>query len=196
MDRPSPSTERPARSSGALFLRAVYVLAVLLSWVGYLYVVGFSSAGKSGTLPDSLALAWLVFAPALTYFPIGRVLHSWVYTIVAIGSWIGLGYLLARTSPGMVQAPQTLLSYVFLIFLFLALWTLFASVSYWIGARCFPIRLRRWDRGRATREGAEGAIFIVIGALLHVLGVFNWLNAFLILGMLAAFEVIALSRGR
>jgi hypothetical protein len=114
----------------------------------------------------------------------GAILGS---ILVAILSWVCLGFLVSFTSPG------TLTKFVFLLLLFVALTATLVPIAFF-----FNRRFASPDSGevsvRAVRQSGLAALFLVLCAWLRMIRSLNWAVALLVLGLLVSIEVVILTR--
>jgi len=114
----------------------------------------------------------------------GAILGS---ILVAILSWVCLGFLVSFTSPGTLTRPA------FFLLLFVALMATFVPIAF-----CFNRRFVSSESGeesvRAVRQSGLAALFLVLCAWLRMIRSLNWAVALLVLGLLVSIEVIILTR--
>ena len=114
----------------------------------------------------------------------GAILGS---VLVAILSWVCLGFLVSFTSPG------TLTRLAFLLLLFVALAATFVPIAFYFN-RLFARSESGEDGVRAIRQSGLAALFLVLCAWLRMIRSLNWAVALLVLGLLVSIEVIILTR--
>ena len=115
--------------------------------------------------------------------------------LVAILSWVCLGFLVSFTSPG------TFTRLAFLLLLFVALAATFVPIAFYFNRR-FASSESGEDsvlglskgRVRAIRQSGLAALFLVLCAWLRMIRSLNWAVALLVLGLLVSIEVIILIR--
>jgi hypothetical protein len=110
--------------------------------------------------------------------------------VVCIASWLAMGYLVWNTSPSVVINRLA-----FLCALFVGWLTLLAPVAHFLHFRFTPAKSYKSDFRRSYREGALGAVFVTLCALLRMGQALNWINTLLLLSALALVEVFILIRG-
>ena len=105
--------------------------------------------------------------------------------LVALGAWIGWGYVILTLVPD-DEANRL----VFLALLFLALSSTLAFPAYllagWLHRRWPAVRC---GLGVALRQGVLGALFVVVCAVLQMARFLTWGHVLLILGTLIIVEV-------
>jgi len=114
----------------------------------------------------------------------GAILGS---VLVAILSWVCLGFLVSFTSPG------TLTRLAFLLLLFVALAATFVPIAFYFNHH-FARSESGEDGVRAIRQSGLAALFLVLCAWLRMIRSLNWAVALLVLGLLVSIEVIILTR--
>jgi hypothetical protein len=114
----------------------------------------------------------------------GAILGS---ILVAIISWVGLGFLVNYTSPG------TLARLAFLLLLFLALMATFVPIAFYFNHR-FASSKSGQGNVRALRQSGLAALFLVLCAWLRMIRFLDWAVALLLLGVLGLVEVVILTR--
>ena len=132
----------------------------------------------------------------------GAILGS---ILVAILSWVGLGFLVTYTSPGTLTRPA------FFLLLFGALMATFVPIAFYFNHRfassessqdsvLSPLSLGQRTRGsskdsvRAIRQSGLAALFLVLCAWLRMIRFLNWPVAQLLLCVLGLIEVFILTR--
>jgi hypothetical protein len=114
----------------------------------------------------------------------GAILSS---ILVAILSWVCLGFLVSFTSPG------TLTQIAFFLLLFVALTATFVPIAFF-----FNHRFAGSEGGevsvRAVRQSGLAALFLVLCAWLRMIRSLNWPVALLVLSLLLSIEVVILTR--
>jgi len=112
----------------------------------------------------------------------GTILGS---ILVAILSWVCLGFLVNYTSPGTLTRP------VFSLLLFVALMATFVPIAFYFN-RHFASSGE--DSVRAVRQSGLAALFLVLCAWLRMIRSLSWPVALLLLGVLGLTEVFLLTR--
>jgi hypothetical protein len=114
----------------------------------------------------------------------GAVLSS---ILVAVLSWVCLGFLVNYTSPG------TLTQIAFFALLFVALVATFVPIAFY-----FNHRFASAESGevsvRAVRQSGLAALFLVLCAWLRMIRFLSWPVALLLLGVLGSIEAFILTR--
>lgn len=105
----------------------------------------------------------------------------------AVLGWLGLSYMVDRTSPTTFTIP----SFLFLLFVTLA--TTFVPAALYLNHR-FSDPQRRPDRWQPVRQSVWASLFIVLCVWLQLLRVLNWVVASLLLGVFSSIEVFILTR--
>lgn len=161
------------------------------TWLAYsLFVLDI------GAVPDPLAPVRLLYyglllaAPALTFYPVARMIDARLLTPEATVCWAGLLFLLSFVSPDAAGLPGYLL---FLVFYFGAVSSIFLPLGYAVGFRFLTLRAHRRDTGRARREAYLAGLFVVLSTAMNMAGFYNTLNALLLLLILALVESFALA---
>ena len=145
---------------------------------------------------DRVVAYLLMFAgPLLMFLPLSIALRLGPLPLLGAVSWAGLGYLLIFVSAPH-RATAGFFDYVlFLGALFCALGTLLAVPAGAVSKRLLPPAASPTaDTVRAFRQGALVAGTIVTILAMSPLGVFNWLNAGLVLIIAALTEFFFLAR--
>jgi len=114
----------------------------------------------------------------------GAILGS---ILVAILSWVGLGFLVSYTSPGTLTRPA------FFLLLFVALMATFVPIAFYFNHR-FASSESSQDSVRAIRQSGLAALFLVLCAWLRMIRFLNWPVAQLLLCVLGLIEVFILTR--
>lgn len=114
----------------------------------------------------------------------GAILGS---ILVAILSWVGLGFLVSFTSPGTLTRPA------FFLLLFVALMATFVPIAFYFNHR-FASSESGEGSVRAVRQSGLAALFLVLCAWLRMIRSLNWAVALLVLGLLVSIEVVILIR--
>ena len=114
----------------------------------------------------------------------GAILSS---VLVAVLSWVCLGFLVNYTSPGTLTQP------VFLVLLFVALMATFVPVAFYFNRR-FASSESGEDSLHAVRQSGLAALFLVLCAWLRMIRSLSWPVALLLLGMLVSIEFFLLTR--
>jgi hypothetical protein len=114
----------------------------------------------------------------------GAILGS---ILVAVLSWVCLGFLVNYTSPG------TLTQIAFFVLLFVALVATFVPVAFYLNHRLASSESGE-DSVRAVRQSSLAALFLVLCAWLRMIRSLNWAVALLVLGLLVSIEVVILTR--
>ena len=114
----------------------------------------------------------------------GAILSS---ILVAVLSWVCLGFLVNYTSPGTLTQPA------FLLLLFVALMSTFVPIAFYFDHR-FVSSESGADSVRAVRQGGLAALFLVLCAWLRMIRSLSWPVALLLLGVLVSIEVFLLTR--
>ena len=115
--------------------------------------------------------------------------------LVAILSWVCLGFLVSFTSPG------TLTQLAFLLLFFVALAATLVPIAFYFNHRFASSEsgedsVLGLSKGsvRAIRQSGLAALFLVLCAWLRMIRSLNWAVALLVLGLLVSIEVIILTR--
>lgn len=174
-------------------LALVWSLA-LLAWAAVGYFLFSENVGALGNLFHPLRLAYYalsVVAPALTFFPLGRLMRLRTYGFEATLFWAALVSMLTFVSPESGGLPIYML---FLLLLFGAVSAVVMPLGYALGARLLTLRVHRRDTTRARREAYLAGLFVALSAAMNMGGFYNPLNALLLLLILALVESFALAR--
>lgn len=176
-------------------VRLLLVWSVALAaWAGVGYGLVAREVGAIPELLHPLRLGYyalVVVAPALTFFPLARLMRLTAFGFEATFFWAGLLLMLTFVSPNSTGMPAYML---FLILLFGAVAAVFVPLNYAVGARLLTLRVHRRDTGRARREAYLIGLFIALSAAMNMGGFYNALNALLLLLILALVESFALAR--
>jgi hypothetical protein len=141
-----------------------------------------------------LSYILILVAPALTFFPISRMLELGRFAYFGTISWAAFGFVVAYVDPtagGRVSVPAYL---VFLVLLFAAILALFVPISFAVGFKLLSLRVHKHDLARAWRESALVAIFGVVCLVLQAIDIFSPVNALLFFLIIALVEVFFLAR--
>jgi len=114
----------------------------------------------------------------------GTILGS---ILVAVLSWVCLGFLVSYTSPG------TLTQLAFSLLLFVALMATFVPIAFYFNRR-FAGSKSDQASARAFRQSGLVALFLVLCAWLRMISSLSWPVALLLLGVLGLTEVFMLNR--
>ncbi len=114
----------------------------------------------------------------------GAILGS---ILVAVLSWVCLGFLVNYTSPG------TLTQSAFFLLLFVALMATFVPIAFYFNRR-FANAENEEISVRAVRQSGVAALFLVLCAWLRMVRFLSWPVALLLLGVLGSIEVFMLTR--
>jgi hypothetical protein len=175
-------------------LRVVVLAGLALNaWMVVLLSFGTLPAGGfEPTWRSMLAVVAFIAAPAMTFVPLGRVMHARLYGLEAIGGWAALLFVLAFVVPGeSLSLPE-----------FLAVTTpltvALAAVLTPVAFLCLRSRVTRRSRATcaliARRQGYFAALGTVSMLLLAGIGVLNLYNAALIVVILGVIEFLLLDR--
>ena len=122
----------------------------------------------------------------------GAILGS---ILVAVLSWVCLGFLVNYTSPGTLTQP------VFLLLLFVALMATFIPVAFYFNRRFASSEddedsdlISSRDSARAVRQSGSAALFLVLCAWLRMIRFLTWPVALLLLVVLVSIEILILTR--
>jgi hypothetical protein len=123
----------------------------------------------------------------------GAILSS---ILVAVLSWVCLGFLVNYTSPGTFTQPA------FLLLLFVALMASFIPIAFYLNRRFASpesgedsaLSLSEDSAVRAVRQSGSAALFLVICAWLRMIRFLNWPVALLLLAALVSIEILILTR--
>jgi len=107
--------------------------------------------------------------------------------LVAVLSWVCLGFLVNYTSPGTLTQP------VFLLLLFVVLMAAFVPVAFYFNRR-FASPESGANSVRALRQSGSAALFLVLCAWLRMIRFLTWPVALLLLGVLVSIEILMLTR--
>lgn len=168
--------------------------AAAVAWADLLYlllVVDVGAIRHPGHPLRLLTYVLLCLAPALTFFPLGRMMLLRTFGVEATLSWAGLLGILAFVPPGVAGLPGYMAA---LALLFGASAAIFLPLGYALGFRLLSLRAHRRDTVRARREAYLAALFVVLVAAMNVGGFLNLLNAVLLALILALVEAFALAR--
>lgn len=133
----------------------------------------------------------IVLAPALTFFPLGRLMDLRTFGWEATLCWAGLLAMLTFVPPSTAGLPGYL---CLLALLFGSAAAVFLPLGYLLGARLLTLRAHRRDTGRARREAYLASLFVVLSAAMNVGGFYSALNAALLLLILGLVESFGLAR--
>lgn len=145
-----------------------------------------------------LAYILLLLAPSLTFVPLGRTLGLSFFGYWTVLSWAVFGFTLVfvpsnpQAGPGQNLLPLVIL----LVSLFAVLLSVFMPFCYAIGLRVFRKRLSRYDFGRAWREAFLLAGYVMLMAVLRMIGDLTGLTALLLFLILVVVELLFLARTR
>lgn len=168
--------------------------AAAAAWGDLAYLLVVVDVGALAHPLHSLRLLYyvlMVLAPALTFFPLARLMGLRAFGPEATLAWAGVAGMLAFVPPDAAGLPGYML---FLALAFLALASVFLPLGYALGFRLLTLRAHRRDTGRARREAYLAALFVVLAAVMNMEGFLNPLNALLLGGMLLLVESFALAR--
>jgi len=122
----------------------------------------------------------------------GAILGS---ILVAVLSWVCLGFLVNYTSPGTLTQP------VFLLLLFVALMATFIPVASYFNRRFVSSEddedsdlISSKSSARAARQSGSAALFLVLCAWLRMIRFLTWPIALLLLVALVSIEILMLTR--
>ncbi|MDP9353608.1 MAG: hypothetical protein M3P51_18970 [Chloroflexota bacterium] len=168
--------------------------AAAAAWADAAYLLVTTNVGAVPGIGNPLRVLYYVLAvvgPALTFFPLGRLMALRSFGFEATLSWAGLLVLVTFVSP----ETAGLFGYLaFLALLFGATASVLLPLGYALGFKLLTLRAHRRDTGRARREAYLGALFVVLSLAMNMGGFYNLLNALLLLGILALVESFALGR--
>lgn len=168
--------------------------AAAAAWADMGYLLASANVGMLEGFGHPLRILYYVLvllAPALTFFPLGRLMSLRSFGFEATTSWSGLLLLITFVSPEAAGLPGYL---AFLTLLFGAVAAVLLPLGYALGFKLLTLRAHRRDTGRARREAYLGALFVVLSLAMHMGGFYNLLNALLLIGILALVESFALAR--
>lgn len=173
-----------------------------LCWALFFYLLfglyfSFGFDLTSGSVLSPLRLltyVLLIAAPALTFFPVARLLDLGGFALFGTLSWAAFAYVAVFVNPvpgGQVNHAAYL---VFLVLFFAALISLFLPISYAAGFRLFSLRIHKHDLTRAWRESSMMAVFGVACLILQAIDMLSPVNAVLLLLIIALTELFFLAR--
>lgn len=166
----------------------------LAAWADVAYMLFALNIGALAEPLHPLRLVYytlVVAAPALTFFPVARLIGLRTFGWEATGCWAGLVLMLTFVSPDVAGLPGYL---AFTALLFGVVASICLPVGYAIGFKLLTLRVHRRDTGRARREAYLAALFVVLSAAMNMGGFLNALNAMLLALILALIESFALAR--
>ncbi len=169
-------------------------VAATAAWADAGYLLLRADVGAIEYLLHPLRLLYYVLillAPALTFFPIGRLMDLRTFGLEATVCWAGLLAVVAFVPP---DAAGLAGYFGLLACLFGAVASILLPVGYALGFKLLTLRVHRRDTGRARREAYLGALFVVLSAAMNVGGFYNALNAVLLALILVLVESFALAR--
>lgn len=181
------------RLQGALAGLCWAVLFYLL--FGLYFTFGIDLTTESLFTPlRLLTYILLIVSPALTFFPVARLLRLGGFALFGTISWGALGYLAVFVNPSPGGRVNHVAYAVFLVLFFAALISLFLPISYAAGFRFFSLRIHRHDLTRAWRESSMMAVFGVACLILQAIDMLSPVNAVLLLMIIALTELFFLAR--
>ncbi len=167
--------------------------AALAAWMGIAYLLLALDVGSMEGLLHPLRLVYYLLAiaaPAITFFPLARLLGMRTWGFEATLSWTGLVLLVTFLQPDVGGLPAYLLC---MLLYFGAVASVLLPVGYALGFKLLTLRVHRRDTGRARREAYLGALFVTLSTAMNVGGFLNPLNALLLALILVLVESFALA---
>lgn len=168
--------------------------AALAAWAGIGYGLFAENVGSLSDPLHPLRLAYYglaLAAPALTFFPLARLMGLRTFGVEATVYWTGLILLFTFVSPNTAGMPAYLL---FMLLFFGAVSSVFLPLGYALGFKLLTLRVHRRDTGRARREAYLIGLFVALSAAMNLGGFYNPLNSLLLLLILMLVESFALAR--
>lgn len=164
-----------------------------LAWASiayYIFSINIGAESDIFAVTRLLYYGLLVIAPVTAAIPICRLTDSRIFWFESLIYWAGLLYMFTFVPPDRYGLPGYLL---FMVMLFGACYTIFMPIGYAIGFRLFTLRAHKRDVNRARREAYLLALFLALSAAMNVAGLFNLINAVLLLLILILIELFALA---
>lgn len=167
--------------------------AALNAWMVVIYSLGtLPRGGFEPVWQSGVALLAFVAAPALTFIPLGRIMHARLYGAEAVGGWATLLFVLAFVAPGDVLSLGEFLAVT------TPLTVALAAVVTPFAFLCLRSRVTRRSRETcaliARRQGYFAALGGVSMLLLAGIGVLTIYNASLIVVIIGVAEFLLLDR--
>jgi hypothetical protein len=160
-----------------------------------LYYIPLSGAALSEDFWSTdrvIAYVLLFIAPLFLFAPLSSLLNLGPVGLLGTASWAMLGYVLIFTPAPDGRTADIFTYAAFLGLLYIALSTAFSVPLGALSRRLLPPTRMEW--GRALRQGALLALFVVSLLAMSPLGVLNWLNVFLVATIVALAEFFFLAR--
>lgn len=174
-----------------------------LCWAGVVGLVFLLNVGdyRDFWFPARIIVyVLLLIAPALTFMPLGRVMGLAFYGYWSVIGWAGFGFVFAFLTPDPTRSRNENLGtlVLLLVCLFAVLVSLLLPICYVAGISLFAKAYRpaRYDLGRAIREAVLLSLYVLLLALMQLLGSLTWVYALILLLIVIIIELLMLSRRR